>query len=147
MFTHTNGVRVSDSALDVALLGRKIEAIKLTRDDASINGGYVGLKDAKDAVEAAMACRAPAGFADAMLLVERLRRELDTARYAQAQAEGLTRAVRADLDAANASRQRLREERNEAQAHVEVLKAAISDHIFGISRLPDLGQPGVDLPF
>jgi len=134
-----NGIDVPQHALDMALAGSKIEAIKITRDAST---GYVGLKDAKDAVEAAMANAAPASYADLQMLVSRLRQEASNAQYRVAQAAD-------QLRASERNRERLASDLRKAERQVEVLRAAISDHIFGIAALPNLapGDDDDDSPF
>jgi predicted RNase H-like nuclease (RuvC/YqgF family) len=126
-------VEVSAEALAVALSGRKIEAIKMVRDTGE-GGAYVGLKDAKDAVEAAMSGAEPTieclRVRIASLEQEnfRLRTSVsDLSRQAQ-QVEYLQNSLRA-----------AREARYKESDRADRLERAITEHVFGREPLPTLG--------
>jgi len=122
MFTHTNGVAVSPLVLGIALQDSKILAIRQLREDAP---QFVGLKDAKDAVEAAMA----------QYDTTQIERLQEWRRY---DAEAMAR-LRDDLASA---RKALESVALRAQRYED----AISDHVFGRRPLPNLvaGRDDVD---
>jgi len=133
-----NDIEVSALALGTALHGRKIEAIKLVRDMSG-----AGLRDAKDAVEAAMAAYEPS-YASSEL-VAGLQQQLADSRRIRVQDADVAAAEHMRLREANATllaRLRLTERR------LNLAEQAITDHIFGRTHLPDLGiEPGPDMDY
>ena len=132
---HNGFVDVSPEALAIALSGRKIEAIKLCREQTNC-----GLKDAKDAVENAMV-NATEGdvhvaLAEARRQIERLSGDL----YAE---QRLRREDRMygdrELEAARVSRNEWMDRAYAAEARVEHLEHAITDHVLGRNTLPSIG--------
>jgi hypothetical protein len=128
-----NGIEVGALALGTALEGRKIEAIKLVRDAAG-PGGYIGLKDAKDAVEAAMAQYEPSY---ATSTVGSLQRQLETSRLLRTQDAD---AAAADWRAQQHTIDDLRRVRDQLEARVRQLENAVADHFLGRTALPVLSS-------
>lgn len=116
------GIEISDEALGIAIQGRKIEAIRLVRGGhAPGECGYVGLKDAKDAVEAAMA----------HYDVTTLRRERD-------EAQSLARSYQQAHSRLSAALSEVQRDLADAQSDLRRLREVVSDHVLGIRLIVPL---------
>jgi hypothetical protein len=139
--TMFNGIEVSPLALGTALLTSKLDGIKLVRTDP-VNqdaSGYVSLKLAKDAVEAAMDEARNDGAAYTRIAI--LQSQLDESR--RLRADDADRA-QVELGRWRAEFDQERKTRARVEERLRLAEAAITDHIFGRVRLPDLAPSEYD---